>query len=90
MNSASEIDQHETATVLSVIDGVNNISDDIIVHGTDQPTHDRRLHEVLQQLHDSELTLNPDSTDSFVFLGMLLTEKAIEPTREGVRAKYGC
>ena len=86
VNSASKIYQHEIATALAGIDGVNNISDDIIVHAPDQTTHDRRMHEVLQRLRDSGLTLNSDkcilNMDHLVFMGMLLTEKGIGPTED--------
>ena len=46
VNSASEIYQHEIATAVAGISGVDNISDDIIVHAPDQATHDKQLHEV--------------------------------------------
>lgn len=43
VSSASEQYQHEIATALAGIEGVENISDDIIVHAPDQETHDERL-----------------------------------------------
>ena len=42
--SASEQYQHEIASSLTGIEGVENISDDIVVHGPDTETHNRRLH----------------------------------------------
>ena len=42
--SASEQYQHEIASALTGIEGVENISDDIVVHGPDTETHNRRLH----------------------------------------------
>ena len=49
-NSASEQYQHEISTVLAGIEGAHNISDDIVVHGPDKETDDRRLHETLERL----------------------------------------
>ena len=43
VNSASEQYQHEIQTALAGIDGQENISDDIMVHGKDQAEHNARL-----------------------------------------------
>ena len=90
VNSASEQYQHEISTVIAGIEGASNISDDIVVHGQDQEEHDQRLNAVLQRLDQSGLTLNPDkcvyNMDCIVFMGMLLSEKGIGPTKERVRA----
>ncbi|KAL1258946.1 hypothetical protein QQF64_009523, partial [Cirrhinus molitorella] len=59
VSSASEQYQHEIANALAGIDGVENISDDIIVHAGDQETHDQRLHMVMKRLSERGLTLNP-------------------------------
>ena len=40
VNSASEQYQHEIQAALAGIDGQENISDDIIVHGKDREEHD--------------------------------------------------
>ena len=50
VNSASEQYQHEIATVLAGIEGADNISDDIVVHGPDKETHDQRFHQTLERL----------------------------------------
>ncbi|KAJ8363309.1 hypothetical protein SKAU_G00121400 [Synaphobranchus kaupii] len=90
VSSASEQYQHEVANALTGIEGVENISDDIIVHAHDQETHDRHLHVVLTRLTERGLTLNPDkcqfNMDKLVFMGILLSEKGIGPTAERVRA----
>lgn len=89
VSSASEQYQHEISMALAGIEGVDNISDDIIVHGPDQPTHDRRLCAVFERLHESGLTLNPAkcqfNMDRLVFMGILLSEKGIGPTEERVK-----
>ena len=58
VSSASELYQHEISTALAGIEGVDNISDDIIVHGPDQKTHDQRLLKTMERLKQHGLTLN--------------------------------
>jgi len=90
VSSASEQYQHEIATVLTGIEGVQNISDDIIVHGKDQATHDERLHAAMKRLRECGLTLNRKkcqfNMDRLVFMGILLSQKGIGPTEERVKA----
>lgn len=50
LSSASEQFQHEIAAVLAGIEGVKNISDDIVVHAADQVMHNHHLHAVLSHL----------------------------------------
>ncbi|XP_041926472.1 uncharacterized protein K02A2.6-like isoform X1 [Alosa sapidissima] len=63
VSSASEQYQHEIASALAGIEGVENISDDIVVHAADQKTHDQRLYAVLKRLRECGLTLNPAKSD---------------------------
>ena len=56
-SSASEVFQDTIANLLSGIEGVNNISDDIIIHGRNTAEHDSRLHAVIQRLIAAGLTL---------------------------------
>ncbi len=88
ISSASEQYQHEIAKVLAGIEGVENISDDIIIHAPDKESHDERLHAVLRRLESCDLTLSTEkcqfNMDKLVF--MLLSEKGIGPTAERVRA----
>ena len=92
MCSASEQYQHEIASALAAagIKGVENISDDIVVHGPDTETHNRRLHQTIERLQECGLTLNAEkclfNTDKLVFMGMLLSEKGIGPTADRVKA----
>ena len=90
VNSASEQYQYEISTALAGIAGVDNISDDIIVHGPDQETHNQRLHKVLERLKECHLTLNAEkcqfNMNKLVFMGILLTDKGIGPTEERVKA----
>ena len=78
------------STALAGIPGVENISDDISVHGPDQETHNERLHKVLKRLEECHLTSNEEkcqfSMNKLMFMGILLTDKEIGPTEERVRA----
>ena len=58
INSAAEIFQNTISTALEGLEGVRNISDDIIVYGRNQNEHDERLEAVLKRLQDKNLTLN--------------------------------
>ena len=86
--SASGQYQHEIASTLAGIKGVENILDDIVVHGPDTETHNRRLHQTIERLQECVLTLNAEKclfdTDRLVFMGMLLSEKGIGPTADRV------
>ncbi|PFX14782.1 Retrovirus-related Pol polyprotein [Stylophora pistillata] len=59
VNSAPEKYQQIIRQVVSDIGGVQNIADDLIVHGKNNEEHDRHLHKVLQRLEEKNLTLNP-------------------------------
>ena len=75
VNSASEQYQYEIQTALAGIEGQENISDDIIVHGKDQKEHDWRLEKVIVRLKERGLTLNAEkcqfSMDKLTFFGMV-------------------
>lgn len=90
VSSASEQYQHEIANVLAGIEGVENISHDVIIHAPDQETHDKCLHAVMKRLAEYGLTLNPEkcqfNMDRRIFMGILLTQKGIGPTTERVIA----
>ena len=58
VSSALEIFQHAIARALSGIDGVNNMSDDIIVYDKTKAEHDRNLRNVFIRLRESNITLN--------------------------------
>ena len=75
---------YSLVSVLPGFEGVENISDDIIAHGPDTETHNRRLHQTIERLQGRGLTLNAEkclfNTDRLVFMGMPFSEKVIGPT----------
>ena len=90
VNSASEQYQHEVQTALAGIEGQENISDDIIVHGKDQAEHDARLELVIKRLGERGLTLNAAkcqfSMDELTFIGMVLSANGISCAADKVEA----
>ena len=90
VNSASEQYQYEIQTALAGIEGQENISDDIIVHGKDQKEHDLRLEKVIVRLKERGLTLNAEkcqfSMDKLTFFGMVLSGKKRKEEEEKVKA----
>ena len=63
ISSASEIFQDTIRQVLTDIRAAVNISDDIIIYGKDQASHDLALRAVIARLIDSELTLNKEKCE---------------------------
>ena len=90
VNSASEQYQYEIQTALAGIEGQENISDDIIIHGRDQKEHDLRLEKVIVRLKERGLTLNAEkcqfSMDKLIFFGMVFSGNGISCTGEKVKA----
>ena len=58
LSSAPEMYQYVIQRTLQGIPGVRNISEDIIVFGSDQGSHDRSLELTLSRLENTGLTLN--------------------------------
>jgi hypothetical protein len=92
INSAAEIFQHAIQTVIADIKGARNVSDDIIIFGKDTADHDRALHEVLQRLHDSGLTLNRQKCKfrqpQVEFYGFIFTADGLKPDPAKVRTLH--
>ena len=90
VNSVSEQYQHEIQTALAGIDGQENISDDIIVHGKDQAEHDANLELVIKRLGERGLILNAAkcqlSMDKLTFVGMVLSANGISCAADKVEA----
>ena len=90
VNSASEQYQYEIQTALAGIEGQENISDDIIIHGKDQEEHDSRLERVVKRLEERGLTPNAEkcqfSMDKLTFVGTVLSGNGISCTAEKVKA----
>ena len=90
VNSASEIFQDAVENVIRDVDNAFNISDDIIVHGTDQIGHDKALIAVLQALSDRGATLNwpkcQFNMPELEFYGMIFNAEGMKPDPKKVEA----
>ena len=58
VNAAPEKYQHIISQVIADTEGVENIADDLIVHGKTVVEDDQNLHKLLVRLEEKNLTLN--------------------------------
>ena len=81
ISAAPEKYQQVIAQVFNDCDGVQNISDDIVVYGRDKQEHDQRLKRVMERLKEVGLTLNPDKCEfamqKITFMGHVLSHRGI-------------
>ena len=68
--------------------GVENILDDIIVHGTSHEEHDKRLNMILDRIREKGLTLKKNKCQlglsEIHFMGHMVSDQGIGPTKERV------
>ncbi|XP_062568299.1 uncharacterized protein K02A2.6-like [Saccostrea cucullata] len=90
ISSASEIYQRVIGQVIQGIKGVRNLSDDIVVYGTDQADHNKKLTKVLDRLAEKGLTLNREKCEfglsKIVFLGHVISSEGVKPDQEKIKA----
>ena len=89
-SSAVEVFQDAIQQTLSGIEGVRNVSDDIIIFGRHQQAHDRALHTVFARLRAKNLTLNPKKCEfnksSIEFFGYTFPKNGVSPDPKKVAA----
>ena len=89
INSAAEIFQDVIRTCISGIQGAINVSDDILIFGRDQVSHNRALEEVFKRLRDNGLTLNKDKCafdkQKLDFFGHIFSSDGISPDPKKVQ-----
>ena len=89
-SSAAEIFQHTIQHALEGINGVLNISDDIIIFGKTTAEHDKALKEIFQHQSDKGLTLNPDKCvfdkENLDFFGYTFGPAGMKPDPKKVLA----
>ncbi|KAK3105898.1 hypothetical protein FSP39_008092 [Pinctada imbricata] len=90
ISAAPEIFQNEIRQALQGLRGVRNLSDDIIVFGSDQKTHDANLRAVLQRLREKNLTLNKEkcsfNQNKISFFGYVFSAEGISADPKKVEA----
>ena len=58
ITSAPEYFQKRISDILAGLEGVVCMIDDVLIHGSTQDEHDRRLIAVLERLNQAKVTLN--------------------------------
>ena len=90
LKSASEHYQKTIQQILQGCEGVKNISDDLIIHGSNLKQHDECLFAVLDKLKQSGLTLNKEKCqfrlNKLIFMGHVLSDKGVSITEERSKA----
>ena len=90
INCAAEIFQNAIREALSGLKGVVNISDDILVYGTDDDDHYTNLEAALQRIRERGLTLNKEKCifkkRSLIFQGYVFSERGVSPDPAKVAA----
>ena len=90
ITSAPEHFQKRMERVLSGIDGVLCLIDDVLVFGRDQEEHDQRLSAVLEKIQAAGVTLNHEKCEfnktQLLFLSHLINEKGIQADPEKTNA----
>ncbi|XP_014361064.2 uncharacterized protein K02A2.6-like [Papilio machaon] len=90
LSSAPAIFQRAMETVLSGLDGVLCLLDDILVTGRNRDEHMERLNSVLQRLEEAGLTLQKDKCEFFKdeisYLGYVINKKGLKKSPEKIKA----
>lgn len=90
ITSAPELFQHVIQQVIADCEGVENISDDLIVHGNSDDEHDKRLVKVIETLIKNGLTINVDKClirlPELEYMGHIMSGNGISPTQDRVKA----
>lgn len=90
VNAASEHFQHILEVVLDGLEGVKNISDDIIVASENDVDHEKHVRACLQRLQDKGLTVNRAKCvffqSSMEFFGNIFGENGVSPDPKKVKA----
>ena len=89
INSAAEIFQNAIRNCIHDIPGSINVSDDILIFGRNQETHDASLSAVLERLKEKVLTLNKNkcafNKGTLEFFGQIFSAKGTSPDPKKVQ-----
>ena len=90
IKSAQEVFQKRMSQLLGDLQGVETDIDDILVWGTNQEEHDKRLMAVLDRCEKVNLTLNREkcqfSVPKVSYIGHILSADGVQPDPEKVKA----
>ena len=90
ITSAPKYFQKRMSEILSGLEGVVCMVDDVLVHGRTQEEHDQRLEGALARINNAKVTLNAEkcefSQGRGKFLGHIVDRTGIQPDPEMVQA----
>ncbi|XP_056014988.1 uncharacterized protein K02A2.6-like [Ostrea edulis] len=90
ISSAPEIFQRRMGEVLSGLEGVESIIDDVIIYGSSRNEHDRRLKAALDRIRDAGIKLNPNKCEyrkeKIEYFGHIISKDGVQPSPERVRS----
>ena len=90
ITSAPEFFQKKMSELLTGLEGVVCLMDDVLVGGKTQQEHNDRLEAVLNRMRAAGLTLNREkcefSKDNIRFLGQLVNQQGVAPDPDKVKA----
>jgi hypothetical protein len=88
--AAPEIFQNENRQIIQGLNGVLNISDDILIHGRTRKEHDGNLKALLDRLQQNSLTLNKQKCvfgqTKITYFGYVFSDKGMSPDPTKVQA----
>ena len=94
INAASELFQNAIYQSLHGLDGVMNISDDVLVYGNCKTSHDENLKAVLTRLEEKGLTLNYNkcefNTDQISLYDHIFSKDGLSPYSAKISAIKKC
>lgn len=92
ITSAPEIFQRKMVEILTGLEGVEVLMDDILIHGTDLATHDERLKKCLERLKEKGVHLNNAKCEyhkeSLCYFGCIISGEGIRPDPSKVQAVH--
>ncbi|CAB4010198.1 Hypothetical predicted protein [Paramuricea clavata] len=90
ITSAQEVFQKRMHQHFDDLEGVETDIDDILIHGTTEEDHYRRLESVLERCEKFNLTLNKEKCEfksrEITYIGHKLTENGVKPDEAKVKA----
>ena len=90
ITSAPEHFQRKMSGILSDLDGVVCLIDDVLVYGKTEQEHDQRLKATLRRISEAGLTLSKEKciigATSISFLGQTVNSEGIQPDQNKIRA----
>ena len=90
ITSAQEVFQKRMHQHFDDLEGVETDIDDILIHGTTEEEHDRRLESVLERCEKINLTLNKEKCEfksrEITYVGHKLIENGVKPDEAKVKA----